>query len=69
MTFKVNCERCGALLIRGEVYNYRGKNLCEDCNILLSLFGQKAPDDFLSDELQLRRRSSAVVELRLSTKR
>jgi len=29
----MNCERCGDLLIEGEIYNHRGKNLCEDCYV------------------------------------
>src|SRR5680860_300275 len=29
----MNCERCGDLLIEGESYNHRGKNLCEDCYV------------------------------------
>ncbi|CEJ08878.1 LIM domain, partial [Acididesulfobacillus acetoxydans] len=29
----MNCERCGASLNEGEVYNYRGKALCEDCYV------------------------------------
>jgi len=45
----VNCERCGALLIRGGIYNYRGKTLCEDCNVLMYLYVGKAPDPFLPD--------------------
>ena len=42
--FKVNCERCGGLLIKGEIYNYRGKTLCDDCYVLLYVFGREAPD-------------------------
>lgn len=68
MIFKINCERCGALPAKGEVCNYRGKILCEDCYVLMYLFGQKAPDAFMPDVLQLRRKTPAVVGLRLSTK-
>jgi len=34
----------GALLIKGEVCNYKGEKLCEDCYILQYLFSRKAPD-------------------------
>ena len=69
MIFIVNCERCGDLLIRGKIYNYKGKNICEDCNTLLYLFVQKAPDLFMPDVLQLHRRISTPVGLQLLTKR
>lgn len=69
MKFKVNCERCEALLIKGKIYNYRGKNLCEDCYVLLYLFGKEAPVASLPDVQQRRRRISAAVGLRFSTKR
>jgi len=46
MLFKVDCQRCGTRLIKGEIFNYSGKKLCEDCYVLLYLFGQKAPDTF-----------------------
>jgi len=57
--FKVNCERCDDLLIRGEIYNYKGQNYCEDCYVLMYLFGREAPDALLSD-VQPRRRISAA---------
>lgn len=63
MLFKVNCERCGALFHKGEIYNYKGKNLCEDCYVLLYMFSQKVPDAFLPDVIQLRRRIPTVVVL------
>ena len=69
MIFKLNCERCGDILIRGEIYNHKDKNLCEDCYLIQYLFDRKDPDDFLPDVLQLPRRNSSVVELRVSTKR
>lgn len=29
----MNCERCQELIPEGEIYNHRGKTLCEDCYI------------------------------------
>lgn len=68
MIFKVNCERCEDLLITGKIYNYSGKSLCEDCYILMYLFGGKA-SDAASPDVQLRRRVPTAVGLRLSAKR
>lgn len=68
MLFKMNCERCEDLLVKGKVYNYRGKNLCEDCYILHYIFGRETSNDFSPDVRQPRRGSEAVV-LQLLTKR
>lgn len=63
MIFKLNCERCGTLFSKGEIYNYRGKKLCEDCYILSNLFGLEAPHAFLPDVMQQSHRISASVGL------
>ena len=64
MIFKLNCERCGTLFSKGEIYNYRGKKLCEDCYILLHLFGLEATDAFLPDVMQQSRRISLADRLK-----
>jgi len=66
--FKVNCGNCEDLLSRGEIYNYKGKNLCEDCYILLYLFDKEAPDAHLP---VVPHRSQILLDvgLRLAAKR
>lgn len=68
MNFNVNCERCRVPFKKGDVYNYRGNNLCEDCYVLLYLFDREAPDVYLPDKVQLRPKIPVAVGRRLSTK-
>lgn len=69
MAFKLNCERCGTLLNKGEIYNHKGKSLCDDCYVLLYMFSQKVSDTFLPNVRELRRKISTAVVLQLSTER
>lgn len=69
MLFKLNCDRCGALLNKGEIYNHKDKRLCDDCYILLYMFSQKVSDALLPNVRQLSRKISTAVVLQLSTER
>lgn len=69
MKFKVNCERCGALLSKGKVHNYSDENLCEDCYILRYMFSRKAAGAYSPNVMQLHRGNSSAVVLQLSAKR
>lgn len=43
MTFKVNCQRCGDILSKGKIFNYRDEIFCEDCYILYYLLCRESP--------------------------
>jgi len=59
--FNANCERCGDLLIRGKVFNYSGKKLCEDCYVLLYLFDREAPAVFLPNRFKATKKNVVIA--------
>lgn len=35
----IKCEKCGAEINEGDVYETNGKKLCEDCSMLENSYG------------------------------